>query len=153
MEKTCPRCKNVLPATAFYCNRASYDKLGTYCKKCSKEYYKTVQHKYYSRTATPRALYSKRHRETLQQDIISHYGGKCACCGETTTAFLTIDHIKDDGAKHKREVGRSSVYSWLKKNNFPEGFRVLCWNCNCGRWRNGGICPHAARKEGGGCGG
>jgi hypothetical protein len=19
---------------------------------------------------------------------------------------------------------------------------VLCWNCNCGRAKNGGICPH-----------
>jgi hypothetical protein len=29
-----------------------------------------------------------------------------------------------------------------------EGRRVavLCWNCNCGRYLNGGVCPHKARE-------
>ncbi len=24
----------------------------------------------------------------------------------------------------------------------PEGFQVLCWNCNLGKYYNGGVCPH-----------
>jgi hypothetical protein len=23
---------------------------------------------------------------------------------------------------------------------------VLCYNCNCGRARNGGVCPHQQKK-------
>ena len=24
----------------------------------------------------------------------------------------------------------------------PDTIQILCFNCNCGRARNGGICPH-----------
>jgi hypothetical protein len=36
---------------------------------------------------------------------------------------------------------------WLKRNNFPSGYRVLCMNCNHGRKRNGGICPHELHRQ------
>ena len=39
------------------------------------------------------------------------------------------------------------IYIWLKNNNFPEGFQVLCFNCNCGKARNKGICPHSGKTE------
>jgi hypothetical protein len=64
----------------------------------------------------------------------------------TETLFLTIDHINNDGAQHRRPSGRrmkgEKLTRWLILNNFPEGFQILCWNCNCGKSRNGGICPH-----------
>jgi hypothetical protein len=59
--------------------------------------------------------------------------------------FLTVDHMNDDGAEHGRRLGsshRRNIYRWLVINGFPEGFQILCWNCNSGRQRNGGICPH-----------
>ena len=83
----------------------------------------------------------------LKEEIFAAYGGyKCACCGETIKEFLTIDHINNDGAEMKRKNihGRPSMsfYTWLKKNNFPPGFQVLCWNCQWGKVKNKGICPH-----------
>jgi len=78
------------------------------------------------------------------------YGGyKCACCGETEPKFLSIDHINNDGAKHKREFNLRTgdeVYRWLVKNGFPPGFQVLCMNCNWGKRFNGNVCPHVAGK-------
>lgn len=74
--------------------------------------------------------------------VMEAYGGAhCACCGESTYEFLTIDHIDNDGAKHRAAIG-SHLYRWLIENDFPEGFQVLCMNCNWGKHRNGGICPH-----------
>lgn len=71
------------------------------------------------------------------------YGGfVCACCGETMEPFLSIDHINNDGANHRRDVPRRNLYKWLKVNNYPSGFQVLCMNCNFGKARNGGVCPH-----------
>lgn len=36
-------------------------------------------------------------------------------------------------------------YRWLRKHSYPKGnFRLLCFNCNCGRELNGGICPHCS---------
>lgn len=76
--------------------------------------------------------------------VIDHYGGKCECCGENILEFLTIDHINNDGASHRRELkGKGiKVYKDIIKNNFPKGrFRVLCFNCNITRGFYG-YCPH-----------
>ena len=84
-------------------------------------------------------------RIELTRLVIGHYGGQCTCCGESERAFLTIDHVNNDGAEHKRIIG-SNLYRWLKKQGYPDDFQVLCWNCNSGRARNGGVCPHAEEK-------
>lgn len=92
------------------------------------------------------------YRVKIQKEVIDHYGGKCACCGESNPLFLTIDHINNDGKKHRREIsngkknpGGQKIYYWLKENNFPEGFQVLCYNCNLGKARNNGTCPHISQ--------
>ncbi len=85
-------------------------------------------------------------REKVKEQVYLAYGGyKCACCGETEPSFLSIDHINNDGAKHKREnrlhTGEQ-MYRWLVRNDFPDGFQVLCMNCQWGKRNNSGICPH-----------
>ncbi|HYT41427.1 MAG TPA: hypothetical protein VEP90_03720 [Methylomirabilota bacterium] len=60
---------------------------------------------------------------------------RCACCGELELTVLTIDHINGGGNKHRKQIGYGKgsgahTYRWLIHNNFPEGFRVLCMNCN-----------------------
>ena len=76
---------------------------------------------------------------------------KCYCCGEMTLEFLTIDHINNDGAEHRRQLTKSKVrggniYGWIIKNNFPKIFKVLCYNCNCAKGFYG-KCPHVIIKE------
>jgi hypothetical protein len=81
-------------------------------------------------------------RQSLRRRILEHYGHRCACCGENRYEFLVIDHIFEDGAAHRREIGSGQrTYQWLKANEYPEGFRVLCQNCNkaLGAY---GYCPH-----------
>jgi hypothetical protein len=79
-----------------------------------------------------------------RKKVLEYYGGKCTCCGETIPQFLAIDHINGDGKKHRKEIGPMDITAWLVKNNFPDGFQILCHNCNHGRFLNGGICPHQA---------
>jgi hypothetical protein len=45
---------------------------------------------------------------------------------------LLIDHVADNGADHRRLIGRSStqLYRFLLKNNYPSGYQVLCHNCS-----------------------
>jgi hypothetical protein len=85
----------------------------------------------------------------FRKDAIEHYGGNCACCGEATYEFLAIDHTDGNGNKHRKDnkinPGRST-YRWLKMHSYPEGFRVLCHNCNMSRGFYG-YCPHEQRKE------
>ena len=85
----------------------------------------------------------KRNRENRRL-CIEHYGSKCACCGETIYEFLTIDHINNNGAEERRELGINSgteTYKYLIKNNYPEGYQILCYNCNCAKGFYG-YCPH-----------
>lgn len=80
----------------------------------------------------------------MKADVMAHYGGACACCGTDDLWVLSIDHINGDGAAHRRELkarGETFGYHWLKKNGFPDGFQVLCLNCNLARGFYG-YCPH-----------
>lgn len=93
---------------------------------------------------------TKRCNAKIKEEIFAAYGGwKCACCGESEKMFLSIDHVNNNGKDQLKagDYSRSSThfYRWLKKNGFPEGYQVLCLNCNLGKHLNGGICPHKAR--------
>lgn len=140
------------------------------CKPCQAAYMREYNRKHRAkiRAAKKAAYYEarknpdwvqrerKRSREYWQQlrhEVIMAYGGYvCACCGETEPMFLSIDHVNNDGAAHRRELGECDdngkglsggrTWKWLRDNNYPDGFQVLCMNCNHGKARNNGICPH-----------
>jgi hypothetical protein len=88
----------------------------------------------------------------LKQLVINKYGGQiCACCLEykKNLCFLQIDHIHGGGRKHKRDMsinGGTAFYKWLKRNNFPPGYQVLCCCCNFGKGQYG-ECPHKAERR------
>ena len=95
---------------------------------------------------------SREYTQQLKKEVILHYGGKCVCCGESNLGFLTIDHTNNDGKEHRKSMGRKDwggkeLYKWLKKHNYPEGYRVQCFNCNLGRSINNGVCPHQVTKN------
>jgi hypothetical protein len=79
-------------------------------------------------------IQSRERRKKAKKLIISHYSnGKncCEICGITDIEVLTLDHINGGGRKHKEKIGGSSyLYRNLINNNFPEGYRILCMNCN-----------------------
>ncbi len=84
-------------------------------------------------------MLSNNKRVNLKKDIYDRYGGQCINCGCHDYKFLTIDHIDNNGAKHRKEIG-SDIYNWLKKNNYPkENFQILCFNCNYLKYFNNTI--------------
>jgi hypothetical protein len=92
------------------------------------------------------SLENRSTRLSLKTKVINGYGGKCECCDEPNYMFLTIDHINGHMGVEKQNP--RALYLQLARNNFPrDNFRLLCYNCNCGRGHNGsdGICPH--KKE------
>ena len=91
------------------------------------------------------AVYHADYRRRVKLEVFVAYGGAwCSCCGVDTLEFLTIDHIDGDGTAHRKSVGRGgdAIYRWLRREGYPPGLRVLCFNCNSGRQVNGGRCPH-----------
>lgn len=102
--------------------------------------------KQYSRNAyrkIPREklrVYANRRREELKKEVLTHYGklGKLMCCWRGCTVcdldMLSLDHIKDDGAKHRSSKGNRTcfcgkeIYYWVKRNSYPKDFQTLCMN-------------------------
>ena len=77
--------------------------------------------------------------------VLRHYSAEepfCACCGEKHLEFLCIDHVNGGGSQHRKQMGvGKAIYPWLIRNNFPDGFQVLCHNCNMAKGFYGN-CPH-----------
>ena len=94
----------------------------------------------------------------LREQVIDHYTqGKraCTCPGCTTVGieFLTLDHVNNDGHKHRKKVTAGiKLFRWVITNGFPASIQVICWNCNAAKQFYGnGVCPHVqwakARKR------
>jgi len=76
-------------------------------------------------------------RALLRLEILSHYSSgslTCARCGYGDARALDLDHMNNDGGDHRKVIGRRGatydIYAELKRNEFPEGYQVLCRNCN-----------------------
>src|SRR3989304_2826345 len=108
-----------------------------YCTKCETE--RVV--KYHQKYKDNYNSYQRRYYDECRKKILEYYGGnppKCACCGETTYWFLTLDHINGDGHISRRKVTERNTagigyFRWIIRNNFPPGYQVLCCNCNYGK--------------------
>lgn len=128
---TCEKCHKSKPESEFYYRQSGKraGKITRYtCKDCVSEH----------DSEKARKLYAER-----RLTILKHYSGdppKCACCGETTIEFLTIDHINGGGNEHRNKVGENLV-RWLILNHLPDGFRILCANCNLS-YGTYNYCPH-----------
>ena len=134
-------------------------------KKYGKEYRSRPEvkeyHKQYSKVWDNRPEITKKrrqHSKDLRLEVCTMYSKRhsnseipcCRCCGENTDIrFLAVDHI--DGRKNlpkeqKNLVG-DHLISWLSRKNCPEGYQILCHNCNSAKGFYG-ECPHEkARKE------
>ena len=85
---------------------------------------------------------SAERRERLRKQVIDAYGGKCACCAEHRTEFLTIDHINGDGQEYRSVFHTvTQMRKWIIDNNYPDDLRILCMNCNLS-YGLYGYCPH-----------
>jgi len=148
--KRCTVCGQEKPISEFYITRPRKDGTMSYradCKECVKKRSKkwVITHPR-KRRKTAIEYYRRTRLEALL-----HYSNdslKCACCGEDHLEFLTIDHINGNGAEHRREIGKTrEMFQWLKSNDYPPGFQVLCFNCNCAKGSNG-TCPHELERQG-----
>lgn len=156
--RKCWRCKTEKPDSEFYSN--PHNRGGgrsSSCKPCDRaaatEWYRKNKKRALARAAEWQRAHPeevKAHQKKIRArkwtKAFAAYGDRCVCCGETEPLFLTIDHINNDGAKHRKEIGQRNFLLWLSRNNYPPGFQTMCINCNLGKHRNKGICPHEVKR-------
>ncbi len=68
----------------------------------------------------------------LKMEVLTHYGGgllQCAHCDDKRIDCLSLDHINNDGYEHRKRIGSVNIYRLLKKQGYPDGYQVLCMNC------------------------
>lgn len=134
----------------YYCGGFIQEESYKMCNTC--RYIRSLRLKKYKESLPPERMFEyktsnlkriTKYNKELREFVLNKYGGKCVCCGEANLRFLTIDHTGNNGNAHRKSDPKAkAIYTWLKVNNYPEGFQVMCYNCNCGRYHNGGICPH-----------
>ncbi len=148
--KTCKTCCETKEAADFYPNKTARDG-GNICRACkrgrdaryrdrNREKVRKAARRHAAANREKIRARSKVYRDALRLEVISAYGGRCACCGEAALPFLTIDHIDGGGTEHRRRT-HNKVYTKLRQSGFPSGYRVLCWNCNAAIGLYG-RCPH-----------
>jgi hypothetical protein len=142
-SKVCRHCKFVL--SLDNCRPSKLQRGDCICRDCENTAVRARRGKNVHAVRAKNNAYHARCRK----ELLAAYGGHCVCCGEDTPEFLTIDHINNDGATHRRRIsGRGRGYNarvdlWLRRNGCPkDNFQLLCMNCNFAKGKYGS-CPHA----------
>ena len=153
VNKKCVKCGELKVLDYFpRCDSCS-DGRRNVCKSCRtsqkmKNYYKNhsrnieLNRKY--RAQDPKKM--RRYRRKIKLEVMTHYcHGElpfCKICGFDDIRALCIDHVNGHGAEHRRALtsndlnklprdgGGFNTYLWLRRNDYPKGFQVLCFNCN-----------------------
>lgn len=118
------------------------------------EYEKEYQKQYRKNTTEKRRAYNRAWREQnrdkciedkrierqrLKTEVLSRYSnGEIICknCGFKDERALQLDHIFNNGAEERREIfgdrtcAGTTFYRWIRQQNYPDGYQVLCANCN-----------------------
>jgi hypothetical protein len=135
----CSKCGKEFQQTENQIKRHSY-----WCKKCIGDYSKEwnqnnkekrngIDKRYHVAHRDKKIIARRKSRQKERLAVLTHYTNgliKCARCGFDDIRALCVDHIDGGGNKHRKEIGEGNLYSWIIKNKFPDGFQILCANCN-----------------------
>jgi hypothetical protein len=137
--KRCAKCGEIKPLIEFVPDKSCKDGRKNLCRVCASNYRLAWYHanKHRPDVKTHRSLLAQRGRAKLKKEILSHYcvGGIIQCADPyhihtddviIDLDLLTLDHVNGDGCK---DIRRTNLYQCLKREGYPLGFQVLCWNC------------------------
>jgi hypothetical protein len=163
-RKICGGCRQSLPRDLEHFRMSVRgDGLRGKCRACEKRVDNTRYWRDHEKRTSARRAYQQANKTriyadnarrarirnaALRAELIAAYGAACACCGEANPIFLDLDHIHNNGNAHRREVGNNTLVALeLRRRGWPkDDYQLLCCNCNQGKARNGGVCPHVKNK-------
>jgi hypothetical protein len=115
------------------------------CANCNNKKRITNKENNHLETNDPKKIMYLEQRRKINQTrkckVLNHYShGEMRCMnpncevpgGVKDLDSLTVDHIHGGGKKHLKilySLG-TNLYAWLIHENMPDGYQILCWNCN-----------------------
>ena len=72
---------------------------------------------------------TRRAKRKLKDAVFDIYGRECVRCGFTDVRALTLDHILNNGAEERKELGERGVYRRATEKHRPDEYQTLCMNC------------------------
>jgi hypothetical protein len=117
-----------------------------YCNNCINEWQKRWYHAHPEAGREKRRRYwtlerrltRRREAQAYKSLAIFHYSNGAMACADpylehpipsSNMLALTIDHIEGGGVRHRKTTRYWSFYKWLARQGYPQGFQVLCMNC------------------------
>ena len=146
-SKLCKNCNQVKNVEEF--NRFSQRIDGRHylCKICYRQYHKQARITQFSSMPLEElkarhknnSIQVKRRNAQIKVAVLSHYSkGYLQCANPynrhtapiTDIDILTLDHINGGGSRNQaiRYINKR-LYARIRKENYPEGYQVLCCNC------------------------
>ena len=128
MKKYCIKCNSELIIGINIC-KSRFKDHWFICHECWKNYMKKYRNSH-PKFREQQNLSNIKRGNKLRLEVLKHYSPelKCNRCGFSDIRCLDINHINPE-TKIKNQNGKILVY-YLKKNNYPKEFEVLCRNCN-----------------------
>ncbi len=165
----CKVCGNEASRRASICRNCYFSRADRknviICAKCNIETKKYVKllciscyridngRKYYANPIKRNKLKKnrKKYNENKRRLVINSLGGECYCCGDKEFHRLTIDHVNNDGAEHRKKLGGDLIkmLNDIIRQNYPrDKYRVACITCNCASfWSRTKLCHDEFEKE------
>lgn len=149
--KVCSKCHQEKPLNFFYRDKTKKDGHSCRCKLCINKTYiphpriLLSEEEKKSRLKGRYTLYyqdnkeyihprQKRRNQQVRLEVLQHYSQmdipECKLCKEKDLLVLCVDHIHGGGNKHRKTIRGANFYYWLRKNNYPDDYQILCANCN-----------------------
>jgi hypothetical protein len=156
--KTCRKCGIEKDRNEFRssCQKASPGAVRYICKKCQNRADTLRKRKNGRRNSSLLSIVRcenrriQKHTDT-KTHLFSLLGDECSCCRELQIEFLTLEHIKRDGAQHRRVIKKTrNMYSVVLAEIIADPtligtrYTLYCMNCNWAE-RHGKTCPHKNR--------
>lgn len=128
-DRACPRCRELLPASAFAWHRREHGSLQPWCKRChnahKRSVYKLARARHVALVTAHAKARAERNRILLGEYLA---GRACVDCGETEQLVLEFDHQRDKSADVSTLIAAGRAWSTIAAE--LEKCEVRCANCH-----------------------
>lgn len=126
MEKTCSKCKRVLPLNSFGFKDKAKTKILARCKECVKQDKRESYYKHLSKNLDRIRQRKQEYKIAIKQLKDTYRQSGCILCGEKDLACLDFHHIRDK----EHTIAAMGYFSTDKIVRELDKCIVLCANCH-----------------------